>query len=456
MKSSLGATATIIIIALFLVSCGDGNGGVNATSGSAPSTTGVTTFQIVHNDQVLGRTFDDQVSHFSVSFFNDFGTKVYGPAIEPQAASILLENVPVDSKTIGIEYLDQDSAVHTFRTSVKLEEGQHEVLTNPAFVDLGDATVFSFVTFGCNRVQNGDLAKLDDPSSANVGQLLQSFEEIGALSPSPSYLFLTGDVVSNLRADTKVLEGQLTAWKGLLEANLPGDETRVVVLPGNHEMLLKNEQDKELPNPPTGEIFTSVLANYILGDNGPTNVPPNPDEVARDESKLSYTFIEGTYAFICLNTETYVGTDQVGRVPLNWLEDQLKTLEQNSAISDVFVFGHRPVTSDPGAGVTPSQAAAMYALLSNSDKVRGYFCSHLHSWSQSIPSLAPKGSSLHQVVAGNGGSRPDGDAYFGYTIVHLKQSNGVTIQSWGRPVPNPYYSSDPKPPAATLREHLSI
>lgn len=46
-------------------------------------------------------------------------------------------------------------------------------------------TEYSFVTFGCNRVENGDT--VGNVSTANVYQLKRDFEEIAAMNPLPKF-----------------------------------------------------------------------------------------------------------------------------------------------------------------------------------------------------------------------------------------------------------------------------
>lgn len=443
--------AIVVALALLIVSCGGGKDFV-ATTGLAPQSTGT----IVISHSALGREINDQVTHFSLTCFDDSGRPVGSADLQEKASKVVID-CPTSTRTLEIEYVPipkdvrpQTSSIHTFRTAVNVAAGETQVIQDPAHVDTDDETVLAFVTFGCNRVQNSDLSH-SDASSANVAQLEQSLAEVSALSPPPSHLFITGDVVANLKDGTAALTSQLTAWKSLFAQHAPGIPT--VVMPGNHEMLYKDSNDDELPNPATGDVFTSLLADFIFGDNGPK--PVDEPGLARDESKLTYSFRNGTRAFIVLNTESYFGPGSaVGKIPGVWLAKELATLQADPAVTEIFVFGHRPASDDNGI----DGSGAFYKSLSTFPKVRGYFCSHAHLWHESIPPVAPAGSTVHQVIAGNGGSRPDSsfkNGYYGYTIVHLKQSGNVTVQSWGRPIPEPYYAGAPQP-QSTLREHLTI
>src|SRR5262249_5539787 len=135
-------------------------------------------------------------------------------------------------------------------------------------------------------------------------------------------------------------------------------------------------------------------------------------------------------------------------------------------VENIFVFGHRPVSSpDPSnEGITTLQALPFYHLLSAStpdgtpSKVRAYICAHAHLWDAGVPSTAPPGSTLVQIIAGNGGSpvpSPFASPYYGYTVVGVTQAGAVTLESWGRPVPTPYAAPPPQP-ASTLREQSTV
>ena len=68
---------------------------------------------------------------------------------------------------------------------------------------------------------------------------------------------------------------------------------------------------------------------------------------------------------------------------------------------------------------------------------------------------------LPQIIAGNGGSPlkgpflEPGKGYYGYTLVDILANGDIVVESWGRPVPDPYSSTEPQP-QATLRETRMI
>jgi hypothetical protein len=102
--------------------------------------------------------------------------------------------------------------------------------------------------------------------------------------------------------------------------------------------------------------------------------------------------------------------------------------------------------------IRPKQAAQLYALLDDPagngspGKVRAYLSAHAHEWKY-YPSLPLKdgvAGKIPQIVAGNAGSPPDknwrgDDAYFGYTLIAVMRSGAMTVQSYGRKIPVPYY-----------------
>src|SRR5262249_51646303 len=127
-------------------------------------------------------------------------------------------------------------------------------------------------------------------------------------------------------------------------------------------------ETQQIPNPPTGEVFTSLMAAYIPGDNGPTTAPPNLDHVARNESQLSFSFLDGASLFVVVDTDTYEGGNlpsDTGLVPLNWLQEMLVAANADPSIHDVFVFGHRPIDSpDPqNAPINSADALPFFQIL---------------------------------------------------------------------------------------------
>src|SRR5882757_8258887 len=94
---------------------------------------------------------------------------------------------------------------------------------------------YSFVFMGCNRVLKGDKSA-DNPSTANLPQLLRSFTEIAALKPRPDFVVFTGDMVLGLTANLSELHRQLESWIDVYRNSDLGRNTkiRLIAMPGNH------------------------------------------------------------------------------------------------------------------------------------------------------------------------------------------------------------------------------
>ena len=328
-----------------------------------------------------------------------------------------------------------------------------------------DPVVYSFVFLGCNRLDSAGIAATKSKSSANVIQLQQDFTEIAALKPAPRLVFFAGDIVNGLTAGTLDLHKQLPSWVELVTKNNPLnlEATRLVAFTGNHELLKKTGRKLEVPNQPAWAYWLSVMSpgksspkpyDFIGGSNGPANTGANPDRVLNDESRFSYTFQQGEYLFMILNTDTQVDATTDGVVPLNWVAAQLRKAQTNPAVQHIFVMGHKPIVSPDtdDVSIRAKQAAQLYALLDDPagngspGKVRAYLSAHAHEWKY-YPSLPLKdgvAGKIPQIVAGNAGSPPDknwrgDDAYFGYTLIAVTRSGAMTVQSYGRKIPVPYY-----------------
>lgn len=364
---------------------------------------------------------------------------VYTLVARPTASLRL--KVPEGAAILRLEGLDGPDLVADFVTTL----GPEPTL-RPAFVDVRSGREHSFMVLGCNRLNQQDQSLT--PSSANAAQLEADFAEV-----QPSLLFFTGDLVM-AQDHAPLLEQQLREWQKLWERL--GGQTRLVPMPGNHELLYWDDRlSAEIPDPPTGEVWSRLMAPW-LGTDGPQL---GLDDVQRDESRLSYTLRRGKSYYICVNTETWQGgltAADTGRVPLRWLEGKLAAAESDASVEHIFVFGHKPVTvsnsDDPQPAINTSQASTFSELLSRSSKVRAYLCAHAHRWALGVIGRVP------QLIAGNAGSSPDRaftPGYYGYTMVHVLQSGDVAVESWGRPIPVPY-SSQRVQPRSTVRERFTL
>lgn len=267
-----------------------------------------------------------------------------------------------------------------------------------------DPVAFSFAFFGCNRLDKDGVDATGSVSTANVGQLLKSFQDIAGLPKLPQYLFLAGDIVKAKHPGTEVLAQQLSAWVELAtdpkQNPLIGKGVSIVAFTGNHELLVNKEDGNckyaQCPNQQAYSYWPQFMANnpahygFIAGDNGPKQ--GGTDGLLNDESKLSYTFRSGNVLFVILNTDSQIDHDTIGDVPMDWLKQRLQAAQLDPGVRHVFVMGHKPLQSsdkggDPGdRTIRPEQAEAFYALLDNPagdgspSKVRAFLAAHAHEW----------------------------------------------------------------------------
>ena len=136
-----------------------------------------------------------------------------------------------------------------------------------AFGVQGQTLDYSFVTVGCNRVDDAD-STANKPSTANVYQLNRLFNEVAQLNPLPDFLFFTGDLVIGYKTDTVRLAQQLRGWIAVYQASsLYGKSTQLVAIPGNHETQDKSAGKKSFVA--AERTFVREMAAYIRGSNGP-------------------------------------------------------------------------------------------------------------------------------------------------------------------------------------------
>ena len=318
-----------------------------------------------------------------------------------------------------------------------------------------DATALSFVAFGCNRVNPTDTT--GDPSTANVAELQRTLADIAQLDPKPRYLFFIGDEVLGYTADTVRLASELQAWRTLYEASpLPAAGVQLVAIPGNHE----TQTDKKVAAAANERTFLRVMAPYIAhGGNGPT--AGGPDGFTTDQSKLSYSFTDGTTHFIVMNTDP-TGLD--AHAPTRWAQADIAAARAAGA-THIFVFGHKPAypyPTEPTDGLSINAAArdSFWTVLGQGG-VDAMIAAHNHVYYRSQPTAAP----TLQIIAGNGGSKldsgldpsmaPTGE-YYGFTQVAISNSGMVTYRSYGRDVPTAGYTASVASENTTVRDSVVV
>jgi len=323
---------------------------------------------------------------------------------------------------------------------------------------------YSFVFMGCNRVFKGDKS-VNNPSTANLAQLLRSFTEIAALKPRPRFVVFTGDLVLGLTSDLSELTSQLQAWVDVYRNSDLGRNSKIqlIALPGNHESLV-GEKGSQKSNPGAEAVWLTVMQPFIAGNNGPGI--GGPDNLQSDQSQLTYSFDFRDSHFVMLNTDPF---GAVATVPINWIHQDLAAAAGDAHLKHTFVLAHKQA-------FTPGNADSEQALDSNPDLrnqfwdelnnagVGYYLVAHAHLWHASQP-VSPISMLQHtvQIIAGNGGSKPDPlwvkageNFYYGFTVVQVLKNGEVVMKSYGRDFDKSNYLA-PSPPSlfpTTIRRTL--
>lgn len=325
-----------------------------------------------------------------------------------------------------------------------------------------DEVKFRFCFVGCNRL-GFEVNTLENPSTANLGQFRETCREVVKMDPKPSHLFFVGDIILGYTGYLSTVD-QLEGWSKLYRRSaLWNSGVEMVPVVGNHEVLLSLQDPKtklwhDYPNPIAVKAWKEVMRPYLKWRDGPTVKSPNPDSLTMSQDDLSFTIRHKEILFIVLNTDTFIDNTTTGDIPLHWLEQKLKEGQADEELKHIFVLGHKPLLKSQFEAwiVRDEEVGPARKLLSRFSKVRAFLTAHYHFWDfQVMPGGVP------QVIAGNGGSplkgtfQEPGKGYFGYTVIDVLESGEIVVESWGRPVPEPYSSSEPQPPT-TLRESHRI
>ena len=333
-----------------------------------------------------------------------------------------------------------------------------------ADADPGDPVVSSFVFVGCNRLQKADLDPTNNPSSANLAELEQTFADIAALPEMPKYFFFTGDLVTALVSGSTTMQAQLDGWAEVWAASPLAGKIDLVPIVGNHEMLFKNNKGDEVSNPAADAVWIAWLAaNHFdtHAGNGPTNNGPNEDALQDDQRLLTYSFDDGGAHYIALDTDSWTTTPasalnstKVGWVPVHWLAADLAAAQANPATTGIYILGHKPLVAPAGAddgSLNDGLVVPIEQLVDSTPKVKGWFDSHVHLWQAT---QLPGNRGVWQIIAGNGGSQLEASwtepaPYFGFTVVKTYASGKVGVVSYKRLAPLPYNAQNPLPAVAS-------
>jgi hypothetical protein len=300
-----------------------------------------------------------------------------------------------------------------------------------------------------------------------LSRILHSVEEQGS-----HLFFFNGDMimgygnaivpantttVSNIvNSDLVNFYKQYAFWRGMVSRTLESG-TYVVPVAGNHETQWKaggkkaqavnedawraNMGDLILDNTRFLNLFGEQPSNEDLADHRVY------DNLATDQSKLSYSFDFHGSHFVVINTDP-VGKD--AHAPVNWLAHDLLAAKQRG-IPHSFVFGHKPAfTYYFGANVllpaTPSGldndpvARDLFWSVIEQDGAT-YFCGHEHIFNMMQP-LAGQGGKAWQILVGSGGSpfdasptdvtiNPQTDRAYAWATVKVYRNGKVKITAYG-------------------------
>ena len=148
MKRFLAAIMALFIVGV--VGCGSSDEfNINSFTGNTGGQTGTVTVQTqLAANQISGQEVLVVESTIIPSFVDELrftgqdanGAFIYGPVILPKAATLNLENVPVEVTTLRIELLVNGFTVGGLVTPVNVPSGETVFITNPVYVFAGTAS----------------------------------------------------------------------------------------------------------------------------------------------------------------------------------------------------------------------------------------------------------------------------------------------------------------------------
>jgi hypothetical protein len=342
-----------------------------------------------------------------------------------------------------------------------------------------DPVVLSFSTVGDSRQDPASPDPSTLPVSGQDQLWLQNTKAWSRIirtvqAQRSNFLFFNGDMImgygnATVPSNTSSVAGivnsdlmkfyqQYAYWRGMV-GGLMETGTYVVPVPGNHEVQCKacgkkaqvvnedawraNMGDLILDNVRLQNLFGETAANASVGNNGVY------DNLASDQSKLSYSFDFRGSHFVIINTDP-VGQD--GHAPVNWLAADLAAAKARG-LQHVFVFSHKPaytyyyganplapLPSKPaGLDSDPASRDAFWNIIEQYSAT--YFSGHEHVFNMMQPRAA-QGGKAWQVLVGSGGSpfeaapedvtiNPSTDRAYAWATVQVYQSGRVKIKAYG-------------------------
>ncbi|MBS1516721.1 MAG: metallophosphoesterase [Bacteroidetes bacterium] len=327
--------------------------------------------------------------------------------------------------------------------------------------DNKDSVVFSFVFFGCNRVEKEDQYNpaATDSSTANTAVLKKILNEIAEMKRKPDLFFFLGDLVLG-QSDTAELNSQLKAWVGLFDdrsfSGISESGIELVAVPGNHEMLYYKDNNikghDEWPLKGATEIWMKNVGEFIPRDRDKVN---GPDSVI---DQMTFSFVRHKTAFVVMNTDTYNDPTFInpygyeGKIPTGWITEKIKEYNNDPEIEHIFVLGHKPYYANDSASTGHDglpEGPVLWPVL-NEYKVTAMLSAHVHDYQR----MQPGDEGTYQIVAGNGGSSGPAE-FFGYSVINILSSGEVQLISKGFNKGDPYYSL-PSDEPSTVRDNTIL
>ncbi|MFZ1321749.1 MAG: metallophosphoesterase [Ignavibacteria bacterium] len=338
------------------------------------------------------------------------------------------------------------------------EKNSEEIITK---VNESDSIIFSFVFFGCNRVDNSEQnnPSATDASTANLAVLKKIYNEISGIQRKPDLFFFLGDLVLG-ETNTTELDEQLEAWVKLMEdtsfSKISKADIELVAVPGNHEMLYKKTHKKikdhdEWPLKGATEIWIKHLHPYL---------PEDRERITGSDSiieQMTFSFIRQNVGFIVMNTDTYNEPTEIdpygieGIIPTGWIFKKIKEYRDNPEIEHIFILGHKPYYSydKPSTGHDGLPEGPVLWPELNKFHVVAMLSAHVHNYLR----MQPGDEGTYQIIAGNGGSQGPAE-FFGYSIINIMSSGDVQLISKGFDKGEPYYTLPDDEPSTVRDETI--
>jgi hypothetical protein len=320
-----------------------------------------------------------------------------------------------------------------------------------------DPVLMSFATVGDSREEPSDLLSAQDKlwlqNTKAWGRMLKEIQ-----AQKPHALFFNGDMIMGYTADQNVLNRQYAYWRGMV-TGLQEAGVIVIPVPGNHEVQEKfkeNGKTKKVARKGNEDSWRENMGDLVmdpvrwktqLGSNfsafDPKNTPAvgSVDNIATDQSQLTYSFDFAGAHFAVINTDP-VGND--GHAPVAWLRSDLAAAKARGA-KRMFVFGHKPAFTYiyktgidlEGLDNFPDNQKAFWQVIEDAGAT--YFCGHEHIYNMMQPWKSNNGKAW-QVIVGSGGSpfsaepgdtnNPE-DRTYAWASVKVHASGKVELDAYG-------------------------